>query len=922
MGTDDCDIGEVPESEGRAGMRRLRRWIMRFAGLFNKGRKDRELEDELESHIQMHMEDNLRSGMTPGEARRQAMIHMGGIESTKEAYREQRGVPLLETLFQDLQYGARLLRKNPGFTTVAVLTLALGIGANTAIFSVINAVLLRPLPYKDSDKLVMLWERNPSRGFEHEHVTPADFADWQEQSHVFDQIAYWSGQGQYNLVDFDGAEKVNCAYTSSSLFPLLGVRTISGRIFLPAEDQLEGDRVAVIGYELWLRRFAGNPNVIGRTLTIDSFGRRDYTIVGIMPPGFRFPDQTEIWLPTGWNNVPRNRRDGHWLQVIARLKAGVARGQAQTEMDTIQARIARQYPDAAIGSQVAIVPLLDQMVGRNMRSALLFLWGIVVCVLLIACANVANLLLAWAAARQKEIAIRLTLGAGRWRIVNLLLSESLLLALLGGTLGIFLALCALRLFTATNPGHIPRLEEVGIDRSSLAFTLLVSTLTGMLFGFTPAWQCSRTDLNQTSKAAGRGAASGWRRSRFRSLLVVSEISLSLVLLIGAGLMTRSFVRLVRIHRGFQADHLLMAELDFSVSGFTGWIEPTSTRPQVTLRELLERIRNQPGVQSVGAASKLPRDEGTALTQTIVIEDKSRLIPGQYPTADFQGITPDYLRTMGIPFLRGRTVSEDDTYEAPRVALINEALAKRYFPGEDPIGEHLALGDPNRPGQPAPSNPNAPTSPWFEIVGIVSNVRDLSLKAETGPTVYVSYWQWPIYNPTIVVRTKGNPSLMASTIRREAKAVNRSLPSPAVQTMEEVLAETVAQPRFYTLLSVLFGTIALLLAAIGIYGVISYSVTQRTHEIGIRMALGARTQNVVSLVVREGMKLALIGVGIGVLSALALTRLIASLLYEVTPTDPVTLGGTAFLLLVIALLAAWIPARRAARVDPMVALRCE
>jgi putative ABC transport system permease protein len=895
---------------------------MRFGGLFNKGRKDREFQDELESHIQIHMEDNLRSGMTPEEARRQAMIQMGGIESTKEAYREQRSIPWLETVFQDLQHGARLLRKNPGFTTAAVLTLALGIGANTAIFSVINAVLLRPLPYKDPGKLVMLWERNPRRGFEQEPVTPPDLADWQEQCHVFDQMAYWSGQAEYNLADVDGAEKVNCAYASSSLFPLLGVTTMSGRTFLPEEDQIEGNLVAVIGYQLWQRRFAGDPNVIGRTLTIDTFGRRDYTIIGIMPSGFGFPDHTQIWLPTGWNNVPRSRRDGHWLQVIARVKAGVTRDQAQAEMNGIQARIAQQYPDAVIGSQVAMVPLLDQAVGRNLRSALLILWGIVVCVLLIACANVANLLLAWAASRQKEIAIRLTLGASQWRVVRLLLSESLLLALLGGTLGAFLALCALRLFTATNPGHIPRVEDVGIDRSSLVFTLLVSTLTGVLFGLAPAWQCSRTDLNETLRAAGRGATSGLRRSRFRSLLVVSEISLSLVLLMGAGLMTRSFVRLVRIHRGFQADHLLTAELDFSVSGFTGWVEPTSTRPQVALRELVERIRNQPDVQSVGAASKLPRDQGTALTQAIVIEEKSRVVPGQYLTADFQGITPDYLRTMGVPLLRGRPVSEDDTYEAPRVALINEALAKRYFPGEDPIGQHFALGDPNQPGQPSPANTNAPASPWFEIVGIVSDVRDLSLKAETGPTVYVSYWQWPIYNPTIVVRTKRTPSLMASTILREVKAVNKSLPLPAVQTMDEVLAETVAQPRFYTGLSVVFGVIALLLATIGIYGLISYSVAQRTHEIGIRMALGARTQNVVALVIGEGMKLALIGIGIGVLAALALTRVIASLLYEVTPTDPLTLGGTAFLLLIIAFFAAWIPARRAARVDPMVALRCE
>jgi predicted permease len=882
----------------------------------------REIDEELRFHIEQRTAENIVAGMSPEEADRDARKRFGNFQTVREQCREQGGASFGEATLQDLRFELRMLRNNPGFTAVAVLTLALGIGANTAIFSIINGVLLRPLPYKDPDKLLMLWERNPQRGFDQEYVTPPDLFDWQAQSHVFDQIAYWSGGGACNLVDLDGVEKVNYVYASSSLFPLLGVGTMSGRAFLPEEDQREGNRAAVISHQLWRRRFAGDPNVLGRTLTIDSYGRRDYTIVGIMPPGFAFPDRADLWLAAGWNNIPRDRRDGHWLQVLARLKPGVTRSQAQAEMNGIQARIGRQHPDAVIGSQVAMVPLLDQAIGRNLRSALWILWAIVGCVLLIACANVASLQLARAAVRQKEIAMRLTLGASRWRVARLLLGESLSLALLGGTLGVFLALCALRLFVAANPGHLPRVEEVGIDRSSLAFTLIVSTLTGVLFGFAPAWRISRTDLIETLKTSGRAAGGGLHRARFRSSLVVSQIALSLVLLIGAGLMTRSFVRLARINRGFQPDHLLAVELDFSVSGFTSWVEPTSTRPQVTLRELIERIRNEPGVQSIGAASKLPRDLGNALTQTIAIQDHAPISPAGHPTADFQAITPDYLRTMGIPLLRGRTVREDDAYEAPRVALINEALAKRYFPKENPLGKHLALGDPNRPGQPTQPDPNGPGSPWFEIVGVVSDVRNLSLRAESAPTVYVSYWQFPMQSPDIVVRTSADPSLAASAIRGEIKAANKNLPTPAIQTMNEVLATTVAQPRFYTELFGVFGAMALLLAALGIYGLISYSVTQRTQEIGIRIALGARTGNVFSLVVTQGMKLALIGIGIGILSALALTRVMRSLLYEVTPTDPLTFAGAALFLAFVALLASWLPARRAAKVDPMTALRYE
>jgi predicted permease len=823
----------------------------------------------------------------------------------------------------DLRYAFRQLAKSPAFTAVAVLTLALGIGANTAIFSVVNGVLLRPLPYRDPNRLVMLWEQSPRKSLEQEKVSGPDYLDWREQSRVFESMAFWPGwlgADEFNLLAADGVEKIKAVYASSSLFTVLGVKPRLGRGFLPEEDQWQGNRVAILSHELWQRRFAGDPNILGRTLTLDTYGRRDYTIVGVMPPGFRFPDRCELWLPAGWMGVHLDeRRSGHWHAVIARLKPGVTLGQARTEMSAIQARIERQYPDALVGSQVAVVPLLEQTVGRNMRLALMVLWGVVACVLLIACVNVANLLLARAAARQKEIAVRVALGAGRWRIARQLLGESLVLALLGGGFGALLGDCSLRLLVAVGSGQIPRLQEVRIDGGSLAFTLFISLFTGVLFGLAPAWQCARPDINETLKESGRSGTDTLHHSRLRGLLVVSEIALCFALLIGAGLTTKSFLRLTQIDRGFQPDHLLTAQIDFSVSGFTTWTEPTATRPQVTLQRLMERMRNQPGVQSIGAISVLPDNVGGARTQTIAIENRPPTVPGEYPTANFQGITPDYFRTMGIPLLQGRSFAESDTHEAPWVVIINETMAKRYFPNENPIGKRLDMGGRKNPGQPDPTDPSRrPT--WKEIVGVVADMKKLSLNAETVPEVFVPYWQWPMQSPTLVVRASAEPAGIAAAIRAELKTAG--LPSPRIRTIDEILSATVSQPRLQTLLLGLFGLVALLLAAVGIYGVIACSAAQRTHEIGVRMALGARKWNVLSLVIGRGMKLALIGVGLGIAAALALTRLMTSLLYEVEPTDPLTFAGVSFLLIAIALFASWLPARRATQIDPMEALRYE
>ncbi len=826
----------------------------------------------------------------------------------------------MKTLWQDMGYGARMLRKQPGFTAVAVLTLSLGIGANTAIFSIINGVLLKPLPYPEPERLVMLWERKPataaSRGFEQEMVTPPDLADWQTEQQSFSHIAFWTGDSEFNLVNPDGSEKVRCSYVASSLFSSLGVQPLRGRGLLPEEDRKEGNRSAVIGYDLWQRHFGGDEKVLGQTVTLDTYGRRAYTIVGVMPPGFHFPGKTEIWLPAGWNGLSPDRRGGHWLSVLARLKDGVTLAQAETEMNLIQSRIEQQFPQHNLGSQVVIVPLLEQIVGRNLQTALWVLWGVIAAVLLIACANVANLTLARATVRQKEIVIRLALGAGRWRVVRQLLAENFLLALAGGVVGWLLAWWGLELLIATSSAQVPRLQTVRLDWRALVFTLLASLLTSLLCGLAPALQTTRPDLNQALKEGGKSATAGAARNRLRSALVVAEVALSLTLLIGAGLMLNSFVRLVTINRGFQTDRLLVAKLDFSISGFTTWIQPTTTRPQVALRELLQRLQSQPGVQSVAATSALSRNNNAP---------RQRLLFEQSPTgadsavANFSGVTPDYFRTLGIALRRGRAFTEQDSFESPAVVIVNESFAHRHFANEDPIGKRLAM-EGRTPGQPVGPNPRA-ASPWSEIVGVVADTRKLNLAADTVPEIYVPYWQWPMQSPELLVRTDAATAGVAAAVRNEIKGLNKGLPAPSLQTMNQMLADLVAEPRFFTMLLSLFGAVALLLSAVGIYSVISYAVTQRTQEFGIRMALGARTPDLLLLVIGQGMRLVLFGMVLGLAATFGLTRVMQSLLFEVSATDPLTFFLISLLLAGVAVLACSIPARRAAKVDPVIALRC-
>jgi predicted permease len=815
----------------------------------------------------------------------------------------------------DIRYTARLMRNDPGFTSLIILTLGLGIGANSALFSVVDAVLLKALPYRDPGKLVMIWERNPGLSVEKQRVSPGNLLDWQNRNHVFEGLAYWpawTGSREFNLLGPGGPERLRGSYMSSGLFPVLGVRPALGRTFLPDDDRREGPATAILSYELWQRSFGADLNVLGRSLTIDSFDRRQYQVIGVMPRGFGFPDGCELWLPAGWMGIPMDRRAAAWLEVIARLRPSVSLERAQRELDGIQNQIAREYTDSRINPQVALVPLLDHAVGPA-RQTLLILLGTVAFVLLIACTNVASLLLARGAARQHELAVRSAVGASRARILRQLLSESLVLGLLGGAFGVLLAFWGVRLLWVFGPQDIPRLAQASIDMRALGFTLSLSLMAGALCGLAPAWQLSRYNLGAWLK---EGNSAGSRRlGVWRDFLIVGETALAMVLLVGAGLMVHSLWRLEQVDPGFRPHGLVTANLDLSSSRYSNSGRPGPNRPQVFTRRLLEQIRSLPGVDATAAASGLP-PTAASLPETFAIDGRTYHNANEYPAAFVRAVTPGYFHAMGIPLLRGRTFTDRDIETAPQVAIVNDTLARRYFPnGEDPLGKRFDLGTRR--------DKNGRAQPWWQqIIGVVGDVKNAGLALPNQPEIYKPDMQWAWHWAHLVIRTDNTPAAMAAALRDELGKLSKEQSVPRVIPLEHVLAGERAQPRFRGMLLGMFAALALLLAAVGIYGVMSYAVARRTSEIGIRMALGANRADISWLVVRRALKLVLAGASLGMAGAAVLSRLLSTVLFEVSPLDPVTFLATPLFLLTVALLATWLPARHAARIDPLRALRFE
>ena len=866
---------------------------------------DRELEEEMRFHLEMKTEENISSGMTPEEAHYSALRQFGNHTLLQEASKEMWGFMAIETLIQDFRYGARMLLKNPGFTVVAVLALALGIGANSAIFSVVNTVLLRPLPYQDPDGLVMVWEDDTKGGYPRNTPAAANYVDWRDQNQVFEGMAAIADQ-TFNLTGTGEPERISGKRVSANLFPLLGVEPQLGRAFLPEEDQPGGNRVAVLSHGLWQRRFGSDASITGKPLTLNG---ESFTVVGVMPPHFQFPSrEDELWVPIAFTSQEAANRGRHYLKVIARMKPGVTLQQAQTEMTAIAARLQQQYPDQNTDLGATITPLHEHVVG-DIKPALLVLLGAVGFVLLIACANVANLLLARAAVRQKEISIRVALGAGRLRLVRQFLTESILLAGLGGAVGLLLAVWGISILTAFIPDNISQAKAITMDVEVLLFTLGISLLTGLIFGLAPALQASRFNLNETLKEGGRDSAAGSRGNRIRGLLVIAEVAVSLILLIGAGLLVNSFLRLRNVDPGFRADNLLTMQIELPQLKY-----PDHARRTAFYTELLRRVESLPGVKSAAVTTNLPLySQGNSIT--FGIEGRPDPAPGQgkRPGVVTRVISPHYFQTMGIQLLQGRQFNEQDKVDAPAVAVINETMARRFWPDGDFIGKRITPG------------PVTSTSPddWITIVGVAKDVRQFELMTDPKPQMYLSYVQAGFFSPRdLVVSTNVEPLSMATAVRRAVWDVDKDQPVSKIRTMQDIVSESVARQRFSMLLLGIFSGVALVLAAVGIYGVMSYSVTQRTREFGIRMALGARTFDVVKLAVGGGLKLIFIGILIGLAAAYVLTRVMASLLYGVSATDPTTFVTISLVLVGVAVVASFIPARRATKVDPMVALRAE
>jgi putative ABC transport system permease protein len=866
---------------------------MRMRALFRKPEIERELDEELRYHVEQQTEQNIRLGMTPEEARSAAIKSFGGIEQAKERSRDARGVRWLEDLWQDLRYGARMLAKNPGFTAVAVITLALGIGANSVIFSFFNGVLLRPLPFQRPDQIVLLDEIATNREGVSLGVSWPNYLDWRAQNQVFSDLGVYQDI-TFTLTGSGDAEELSGAFTSERLFETLGVAPQLGRTFTPEEYQTGRHRAVILSHSLWQRRFGGDPSISGKAITLVN---RPWVVAGVMPPGFKFPGGVDFWAPLA--HAARFPRSMRGLGAIARLKPGVTIEQAQSEMNLIARRLAEQYPTSNKGLDVKVMG--RDHLSKDYRRGLWVLLSAVGFVLLIACANVANLLLARAAARRREMAVRAAMGAGRSRIVRQMLCESLLLGAMGGAAGTALAWLGLDLLLAALPAELPFWMRFDVDGRVLAFTLAVSLLTSLVCGAAPAWNAARIDLIEALKDGGRGAA-GESRHRLRRLLVASQVALALILLIGAGLLMRSFLRMQQDRLGFNPDNVMTVRVTTPGSGYRGGVSSF-------YRQLMERVSALAGVEVAGAAIPLPLSGvGEWWGNFLTVEEQPAPSFGQSPQIDNAIITPQYFRAMEIPLLAGRAFTDADSTGALPVAIIDDRLAREYWPDESPLGKRIRIGRPDS------------DSPWRVIVGVVGSVRHRRLDTAARMMAYVPSLQHPTGYQSLVIRSKLPLESLIPAVKNAVKEMDPNLPITHISMMRDVIAESVWRPRLYAILFAVFAVVALTLAAVGVYGVMSYAVASRTNEIGVRMALGAERRHVLKLVVGQGMAPALSGVGLGLAGALLLTRLMKTLLFGVSATDPLTFAGVSILLCGVALLACYLPARKAAQVDPLVALR--
>jgi putative ABC transport system permease protein len=881
-------------------------WI-RLRALFRRKKVEAELDEELRFHLEAQAEKYIRSGMAPEKARRQARIELGGIEQAREECRDARGVTFIETTIRDVRYGLRQLRRSPGFIIVAVLTLALGIGANTAIFSVVKGVLLDALPYPHADRMVLLHEQLPQVPLV--SVSYPNLQDWERQNTVFDPLGAFQTT-RFVLTGAGEPEQIEGINATAGFLPALGVKPILGRLFGKSEDRPGAMPVALISYSLWERKFGGDPQAVGRPLDLNG---RSYTLIGILPASFRFPFPdgiADIYVPLGLEADQMQQRGNHpGILAVGRLKAGVTIGQARAQMQTIMARLAQQYPKSNQGDTAVVESLQEAydsiVLTGGLATALWMLLGAVGFVLLIACADVAGLMLARGTGREREMAVRAALGAGRARLARQMLAESLLLAMGGGACGLMLAAAGTGALRSMISADIPQSVNFAIDWRVLLFLFVVTVLAGVIFGLAPALHASRTDVSQSLKEGGRSGAAGARGNRYRQALVIGEFAMGLVLVAASALMIRSFYHLIDVDPGFRVANVLTAEVSLPATKYS---KPAQI--DAFYRDVLVRIRATPGVQAAGAIWPLPLTGAGGWQTSFYVEGTPIPKPGQGTIADCHRVTPGYFSTMGPRLLRGRLITEADDASAPLVAVVSRGFAERYWPGGDAIGKRIKLGGADS------------KKAWTTIVGEVSNTKQYGLDERARPEFYVPAAQDPGGDMTLVVRAAGDASTLTSGVRDAVLAVDNQQPIFNVRTMQGYLGQSLIGYRLPALLLVLFAALGLALAAVGIYGVVAYSAARRTHEIGIRLALGARASEVFWMVLSQALRLSLIGVGLGIVGALALTRTMSSLLYGVKPNDPGTFVAVSLILIGVALLACYVPARRAMRVDPAVALRHE